>query len=143
AGERAMGRYELEDAAALFRQAIEIGPERLDEVELWRNLGRAAALRYDGMGLWDGMQRAIDRCEDPPVLGELYAELAFETSGRAGMWTRFPDRDLVQGWIDRARELAEPGSRARAEAGIALYYWKEPQPDWAVRECERLADRLG
>ncbi|TMK86481.1 MAG: hypothetical protein E6G44_03255 [Actinobacteria bacterium] len=143
AGDLAMTRYELDDAAALFHQAIELGPDRPEEVELWRALGHAAALRYDGLGLWDAMERAIERCEDPPVLGELYAELAFETSGRAGMWTRFPDRDLVQGWIDRALELAEPGSRARAEAVMALCYWKEPRPDWAVRESEELADRLG
>src|SRR5439155_25131607 len=99
AGDLAMSRYELDDACALFRQAVAFGPERRDEVQLWRCLARAAALRYDGIGLWDAMRRAIDRCEEEPVLGELYAELAYETSGRAGMWTQFPDPDLVQGWI--------------------------------------------
>ncbi len=142
AGELAMSRYELDDAAALFHQAIEMGPERVDEVQLWRSLGRAAALRYDGIGLWDAMQRAIERCEDPRVLGELYAELAFETTGRAGMWTRFPDRDLVQGWIDRALELAEPGSPARAEALIALCFWQQDRPAWAVEEAEELTRNL-
>jgi class 3 adenylate cyclase/tetratricopeptide (TPR) repeat protein len=142
AGELAMSRYELDDAAALFHQAIEMGPERVDEVQLWRSLGRAAALRYDGIGLWDGMQRAIERCEDPRVLGGLYAELAFETTGRAGMWTRFPDRDLVQGWIDRALELAEPGSPARAEALIALCFWQQDRPAWAVEEAEELTRNL-
>src|SRR5207244_7764579 len=43
AGELAMSRYEL-DAAALFRQAIELGPDREEEVTLWRLIGRAAAL---------------------------------------------------------------------------------------------------
>ena len=99
AGELAMSRFELEDAAVLFGQAIDLRPELAEEVDLWRFLGRAAALRYDGGGLWDAMQRAIERCEDHQVLGELYAELAFETTGRAGMWTQFPDRALVQGWI--------------------------------------------
>ena len=143
AGELAMSRYELDDAAALFRQAIDLHPERAEEVELWRFLGRAAALRYDGIGLWDAMQRAIDRCEEPRMLGELYAELAFETSGRAGMWTRFPDRDLVQGWIDRALELAERGTPARAQALVALCYWQEDRPAWAVEEAEELTERLG
>ena len=143
AGELAMSRYELDDASALFRQAIQIGPERVDEVELWRSLGQVAALRYDGVGLWDAMQRAIDRCVDRRVLGELYAELAFETAGRAGMWMQSPDPDLVQGWIDRALELAEPGTLARAQALIALCYWQEDRPKWAVEEVEALTERLG
>lgn len=143
AGALAMGRYELDDATALFRQAIGMGPKQRDEVELWWSLGRTAALRYDGIGLWDAMQRAIDRCESPPVLGELYAELAYETTGRTGMWTRFPDRDQVQGWIDRALELAEPGTRSRAQALIALCYWQQDRPKWAVEEAEELTQRLG
>jgi class 3 adenylate cyclase/tetratricopeptide (TPR) repeat protein len=142
AGELAMSRHELSDAAALFRQAIDIGPERSEEVELWRLLGRTAALRYDGIGLWDAMQRAIDRCKSPPVLGELYAELAYETTGRPGMWTRFPDRALVQGWIDSALELAEPETRARARAVISLCYWQQDRPRWAVEEAEELSERL-
>ena len=89
------------------------------------------------------MQRAIERCEDHEVLGELYAELAFETTGRAGMWTQFPDRALVQGWIDKALELAEPGSPARAQGVIALCYWQPDRPAWAVEEAEELAERLG
>jgi tetratricopeptide (TPR) repeat protein len=144
ASDLAMSRYELDDASALFRHAIELEPDRVDEVQLWRSLGRAAALRYDGTGLWDSMQRAIERCEDPRMLGKLYAELAYETTGRAGMWNRFPDHDLVQGWIDQALELAEPESRARAQALIALGYWQqEDRPQWAVREAEELTERLG
>ena len=47
-------------AGVLFHHAIELGPDRVDEVQLWRRLGRAAAIRYDGIGLWDAMQRAIE-----------------------------------------------------------------------------------
>ena len=39
------------------------------------------------------MRLAIEACENPRVLGDLYAELAYETTGRPGMWTRFPDRE--------------------------------------------------
>ncbi|HEY6398939.1 MAG TPA: AAA family ATPase, partial [Solirubrobacteraceae bacterium] len=143
AGELAMSRYELDDAAALFHQAIEMGPAHPDDVELWRSLSRTAALRYDGTGFWDAIQRAIDRCDSRSTLGELYAELAFETAGRPGMWTRFPDRDLVQGWVDRALELAESGSFARARALIALCYWQHDRPSWAVQEAAELSERLG
>jgi class 3 adenylate cyclase/tetratricopeptide (TPR) repeat protein len=143
AGRLAMSRYELFDAIALFQQAIDLHPDRAEEVQLWRSLGRAAALRYDGNGLWESMQRAIERCEDPVMLGELYAELAYETTGRAGMWSRFPDRDLVQEWIDRALELAEPESTARAQALIAIGFWEADRPAWAVQEADELTERLG
>ncbi len=143
AGELATSRYELDDAAALFHQALEMEPEPPVEVELWRSLGRTAALRYDGVGLWDAMRRAIDRCEDSRVLGELYAELAHQTTDRPGMWTRFPDRDLVQGWIDRALELTQPGTPARCRAVIALCYWQQDRPAWALEEAEELSERLG
>jgi tetratricopeptide (TPR) repeat protein len=143
AGNLALSRYELLDAIALFGQALDLHPDRAEEVQLWRSIGRAAALRYDGVGLWDAMERAIDRCQEPSVLGELYAELAYETTGRAGMWTRFPDRDLVEGWIDRALELAEPGTRARAQALIAIGYWHDDRPARAVDEAQELTERLG
>jgi hypothetical protein len=59
------------------------------------------------------------------------------------MWTHFPEPDLVQGWIDRALELAEPGTPARAQALIALCYWQQDRPRWAVEEAEELTGRLG
>src|SRR5207247_8563559 len=53
------------------------------------------------------------------------------------------DQDLVQRWIDRALELAEPGTPARAQALIALCYWQqEDRPAWAVEEAEELTERL-
>src|SRR3989475_13281721 len=110
---------------------MERGREQVDGAGGWGSVGRAGALGYEAAGLWDAMQQAIDRCEDPPVLGELYAELAYQTTGRLGMWTRFPDRDLVQGWIDRALELGEPGTLARGWALIALCYWKQDRPKGA------------
>ena len=142
AGELAMGRYDLDDATALFRQALELEPDRADEVGLWRSLGRAAALRYDGVGLWDAMERAIDLCEEPGLLGELYAELASQTTRRPGMWSRFPDPARVQGWIDRALELAEPETVARCRALIALCFWQQHRPAWAVEEADALSARL-
>jgi class 3 adenylate cyclase/tetratricopeptide (TPR) repeat protein len=142
AGELAMGRHELDEATALFQLGLSLEPGLRDEVELWRLLGRAAALRYDGTAMSAALERAIDRCDDPAMLAELYAEMAYQTSGRPGMWTRFPDRDRVDGWIDRAMELAEPGSRARAQALIALCYWRQERPAWALEEAERIVREL-
>lgn len=138
-----MSRYEVPDAVALFTQAIELQPERQDEAQLWREIGRGGAFMYDGQRLWDAMQRAIDLTTDPSQLGELYAELALETTARAGMWRRLPDHDQVMGWIDRALELVEPNSAARARALIAMCYWLDDKPAWAVEEAERLTRDLG
>ena len=143
AGDLAMSRYELDDAIALFEQAVELHPERSDAVQLWRSIGLANALRYDGMGLWNAMQHAIDLCTDRRLLGELYAELSVETASRSGMWAHVPDIEMVQGWIDRALELAEPGTRARAHALIALCFWSPGRPSWAVEELNELTRTLG
>jgi class 3 adenylate cyclase len=143
AGDLAMGRYEVPDAVALFTQALELEPEREEQIELWRSIGRGGAFMYDGQLMWDAMRRAIDLTTDPKRLGKLYAELALDTTSRAGMWPRAPDHDLVMGWIDRALELVEPDSAARARALIAMCYWLDAKPGWAVEEAERLTRDMG
>ena len=55
------------------------------------------------------------------------------------MWKRQPDRELVVGWIDRALELAEEGSPARAKALVAFSMWNEDQA--AAREAYEIAER--
>ena len=69
------------------------------------------------------MRQAIELSADAATTAELYADLSFETALRAGMWRKRPERELVDGWIDRALELAEPGSTARARALIARCVW--------------------
>jgi class 3 adenylate cyclase len=143
AGQLAMSRYELMDAIDLFHQALELHPDRNEEVQLWRIIGRANAIRYDGVATWKALQKAIELCDEPSLLGELYAELSVETASRSGMWAHLPDRDMVQGWIDRALELAEPGTPARAKALVALCFWQTDRPAWAVEELDVLTRRLG
>jgi class 3 adenylate cyclase len=143
AGLLAMSRYELPDAVALFEQALELHPARDEEVRLWRSLGQAHALRYDGLGMAGAMQHAIDLTTDPGLLGDLYAELAVEAATRSGMWAHLPEVDRVQEWIDRALELAPPESVARARALIALSFWAPERPLWAVEELDGLTRELG
>ena len=143
AGELAIGRYEVDEGMALYRQALELEPDRRDALELWRAISRASALRFDGQGIWYAMERAIDLCDDQRLLGELYAELARETTVRRGAWARVPEHDMVQGWIDRALELAEPGSAARARALSSYCMWNHGEPAWAVEEADELTRRLG
>ena len=115
AAELAVGRFDVEEAIALLRRALELEP---GDVALWWALARAHALRFDGEAYWDAMLQAIEVAEDRKTLAELYGELAFESLMRGGMWKRMPDDELVGGWGERALELAEPGSRARAKAEL-------------------------
>ena len=143
AADLAAARYEIDEGIALLEQAVELesGPPGL--VQLWRALGRANALKYDGEQYWISMQRAIELCTDRGVLAELYAELAFETANRAGMWRQRPEREMVDGWIAQALELSEPGSPARVKAQLALGYWNPEGAGDAPREAAEVAERIG
>src|SRR5215211_4043489 len=59
AAESALRRYELDDAIALFGRALELGPGAEREADLWRGIGQAHALRYDGEAFWTAMQNSL------------------------------------------------------------------------------------
>jgi DNA-binding SARP family transcriptional activator len=143
AAELAVARYEIDEGIALLEHAVELENDPPGLVRLWRALGRANALKYDGEQYWISMQRAIELCTDRQLLAELYGELAFETSNRAGMWRERPESDIVDGWIAQALKLSEPGSPARVKAQLALGYWNPEGAGDAPREAAQAADRLG
>jgi predicted ATPase len=105
AADLAVGRYELDEAIGLYERALELAGAVELEVELWRALGRANALKYDGDGLWNAMQNAIELCTDEQTQAGLYAELAHETAIRSGMWRRMPDYPTVDEWMAAFEEL--------------------------------------
>jgi hypothetical protein len=125
AAELAVGRYDIDGTLALLHQAIELEQSKAVKAELWKQVGRAHALRYEGDAFWKALDQAIGLSDDNEVTAELYAELSFLTTTRYGMWLRKPDLSLVDGWIDRALELAGPQSSARAKALIARVFWHE------------------
>jgi DNA-binding SARP family transcriptional activator len=143
AAELATARYELEEAIALLGRGLELATAPADRLRLYRLLGRANALKHDGGPFLDAMLGALDLAEDDATAAELWAELSFETALRAGMWRRRPDRELVDGWIDRALELAEPGSAPRARALIARCAWAPTGNSEAAREAREIAEALG
>ena len=139
AAELAIARYELHDGEALLRRALELAPENSG---LWRRLGQAGALRFDGAGFLGAIQRALELESDDARRAELYAELAFTSAIRAGMWRTQPQRELVDEWLARAFELAAPGSRSYAQALAARAYWRPRENLEAAREASELAERL-
>jgi class 3 adenylate cyclase/tetratricopeptide (TPR) repeat protein len=143
AAELAVGRYEIDEAVALLGRAVEHADSPQTTAALWRAIGTANTLHYDGEAFWTAMQRAIELSEDRETTAALYAELAFGTASRQGMWKRAPDRELVDDWIRRALELSEPETRARAKAMIAHSYWAEEKSSDVARDASALAERLG
>jgi class 3 adenylate cyclase len=142
AAELALGRYDMDDALELLHRALELGPPEI-HVDLWRRIGEANALKYDGEAFWQAMQNAIALASDRETRAELYSLLAYETAVRLGMWRTRPDRQMVGRWVDEALELTEDESAGRVRALAGLAAWDSTGGIKAAREAVALAERLG
>jgi tetratricopeptide (TPR) repeat protein len=140
AAELALARYELDDGTELLRRALDLVP---DDPELWRRLGAAAGLRYDGAEFAAAMERALDHETDRRRRAEIYADLAMTSAIRMGMWRTRPDRERAAVWLERALAGVEPGSRSHAVALTAQAFWRPQEGLGPAREAVALADALG
>ena len=141
AAERAVASYAIDDALELLHKAVSLGPsEAAQAAELWRAIGQASVLKFDGEGFWSAMLRAADLCREPEPLAAIYAELAIETATRSGMWRSRPPKDVFDGWIEQALELAPRESAARAKA-LAAYSYVHADAADAAREAFEIAER--
>ena len=139
----AVGRYEIDDAISLLHRAVELETSTEAQIEIWRDIGHANALYFDGKGFSSAMQQAIELAGGGPLEADLYAELAFQTIARAGMWGVAPQADLVEGWIERGVRLAGPESAARAKALIARCYSDYDKSRDLAGEASGIAERIG
>ena len=142
AAELAIARYALDEALALLHRALELEPSESDQVELWRAIGRASVLNFDGESFWTAMLRAADLCRDRETVAAVYADLAIQTAQRSGMWKGRPADGVMDGWIEQALALAPRESAARAKALAAYSYFHAGAMD-AAREASDIAERLG
>jgi class 3 adenylate cyclase len=144
AGALAMGRYELEDAIELFRRATQLTDDEHERALLWREVGRAQALRFDGEAFWDAMNRSLEGPLDDAERADAYSILAFQTSIRSGMWTVRPEHRKIEEWVDRALDLDAGGAVVRARALLARAQM-EPSDvdDDVVLEAAVLAEQTG
>ena len=142
AGDLAIGRYELDDGIALLRRAIELEPDAVHTSDIWRKVGIANAVKFDGEAFWTAMQNSLAVCANREVCANTYADLALQTAIRSGMWQQRPAHDLVQSWIDAALRLAPPESAARAKALLADSFWDRKAGEEAAIEASAIADRL-
>ena len=138
----AMQRYELVDALDLLSQALPLAQTRAERADVLRATGKAHALAFAGEPFWQSMQAAIAEADDERVRSELYAELAYESALRSGIWQQMPDRTRIDDWVDRALAGAPPDSRARAMALIARARWRPGEGASAAIEASEIAERL-
>ena len=140
AADLAIGRYEIDQGLALLHRALSLESDPREQVSIWQRIGQACALKYDGKGFWQAMQKAL---EIGGPSAEVYSDLALQTVQRAGMWAQQPDPEwtLVGGWIQQALELAQEGSLAQGNALVALAINSEDES--AARAALAIAERLG
>ena len=143
AADLAVRRYEIEESLALLQLALELEPDERGQAEIWRSIGRANALKYDGEGFLTAMQTSLKTCRDRPTCADTYAELAFQTAARSAMWKRPPESELVEGWVAQALKLAETDSPARVKALIARTFWDAATGADAAREASTIAEQIG
>jgi class 3 adenylate cyclase/tetratricopeptide (TPR) repeat protein len=142
AAELAIGRFEIDDGLALLHRALDLEPDQADQAGLWREVGRANVFKLDGETFWTAMLNSLEGTTDRATVADTYSQLAFHTTTRAAMWKRRPDRELIEGWIERALELSEPDTPARARALIARTNFDPERFGEAAQEASELADRL-
>ena len=142
AADLAIGRFEIDEGLALLHRALDLETDPTGRSSLWRAIARANVFKFDGEAFWTAMLNALEGA-DPRTQGDIYSVLAFHTATRAAMWRRRPDHDLIAGWIERASELSDPDSSARARTLIARAYLDPGTEAEAAREATDLADRLG
>jgi len=142
AAELALRRYEIEDALQLLQRTLSLRPDEEAQARVWRTIGKANALKFEGEAFWTAMQSSLRVCSDKATCADTYSELVFQTAIRSSMWAKRPDRELVDGWIDQALELSEPQSLSRTKALIARSFWERNSPQ-AAREASELAERFG
>ena len=135
-------RYEMREAVALLETAVALEPDPGMQGEIWQEIAHANVLYFDGKAFAAAMEEAIGLAHGDRELADLYAELAFQTMARAGMWGTAPPSDLVRGWIARALELAALDTAARAKALIARCYADYDKSAADAAEASTIAQQL-
>jgi len=143
AGELARRRHEMDEAVELYTRAVELSSDEHERALLWRAIGEAQALRFDGEAMRTALLRAIDGPLDDAERADTYALLAFQASLRSAMWSIRLNQSLIEEWAGKALALAAPVSEARVRAILARAN-VEPvaTPESDLSEAIELAEAL-
>ena len=144
AGQLARGRHEMEEAVELFTRAVELTDDAYVRATLWRAIGEAHALRYDGEGMRVALLRAVEGPLSDLEKADTLAFLAFQSSIRSAMWSIRLNMELIEDWAAEALELAPAGSEAEVRALLARANANlgGGASEETLREASRLAEAL-
>ena len=120
AGLLARGRHELDEAVELFTRALELSDDAHERALLWRDLGEAHALRYDGERMRMAILSALEGPLDDAERADAFAFLALQASIRSAMFSIRLNRQQIDEWAESALALAADDTEARARAMLAL-----------------------
>jgi class 3 adenylate cyclase len=143
AGTLARGRHEILEAVELFTRAVELSDDEHERALLWRAIGEAQALRYDGEAMRTALLRALDGPLVDAERADTYALLAMQASLRSSMWSIRLNTENIAEWSRKALELAAPVSDARVRAILAqanVEPGSTPEEDLVV--AANLAEKL-
>jgi class 3 adenylate cyclase len=143
AGVLAAGRYELDEGIAQLERAVELETRKDVQADLWREIGRAYALKFDAQPFTDAMERSLALSTDRRQRADTLAELVYQTSTRAGMWRRALDRTHIDEWIEQAVELTDEGSLARARALLGRVFWENVPNTADALAAHEIAEAAG
>lgn len=143
AGALALGRHELDEAVQLLTRAVEVCDDAHETALLWRRIGEAEALRYDGESMRTALQAALAGPLDDAERADTYAFLAFQASIRSAMWSIRLNRHLIEGWAAEAIALAGPRDESRLRALLALANVEPAQAGGVLPAAVELAEELG
>ena len=76
----------MEEAVELFTRAVDLSDDEYEKALLWRAIGEAQALRYDGEGMRLALLRAVDGPLSDAERADVYAFLAFQSAYLKTHW---------------------------------------------------------
>jgi class 3 adenylate cyclase/tetratricopeptide (TPR) repeat protein len=120
AAELAAGRYDVDDALALLKRALELETDDRAKIENHRQIAHVHTLHYDAESFRRSMEDALALDPDSATAAEIYAELAYYGIGRPYIWRQQPPREVAESWLERALELSDPGTKARGFAMLTV-----------------------
>jgi len=144
AGDVAISRYEIDDGIRLLESALPLEPDATEQARIWRRIGQAHALKFNGEAFVEAMQRSLELADDEQERAETYGDLAIQTAMRSGMWLRRPSHESMDEWTTRAIADSSPGSPTHVKGLLGRAVWGvDPNEARLIEEASTLAEQLG
>jgi class 3 adenylate cyclase len=144
AADVAISRYEIADGIHLLESALPLVTATTEEAQIWRRIGQAHALNFNGEAFVDAMQQSLALTDDGYERADIYGDLAFQTAMRSGMWQSRPAIELMDEWTSHAITDARPGSPTQVRGLLGRAVWGlAPNEPELIEEAGALAEELG